>query len=132
MLEGDRNTAYYQKIANGHKRKNTIHSLNVCDVAIEGTDNILCHATDFYKSLFGPAPGNLFVFDTEIWGDNERLDEPDNLILTRPFSEEEVKIALFSMNSNRAPGPDNIPAEFYHHCWEIVKKRYYGSFSSIL
>ena len=44
------------------------------------------------------------------------------MILTRPFSEEEVKIALFSMNSNRAPGPDNIPAEFYQHCWEIVKK----------
>ena len=35
---------------------------------------------------------------------------------TRPFSEEEVKTALFSMNSNRALGPYNIPAEFYQQC----------------
>ena len=121
LLKGDLNTDYFHKIAKGRKRKNTIHSMNVGDVTIEGTDNILRHATDFYKSLFGPSPGNLFLLDPEIWGDNERLDEADNLILTRPFSEEEVKIALFSMNSNRAPGPDNIPAEFYQHCWEIVK-----------
>ena len=26
------------------------------------------------------------------------------------------------MEANRAPGPDNIPAEFYQHCWGIVKK----------
>ena len=67
LLKGDSNTAYYQKIANGYKRKNTIHSMNVGDVTIEGTDNILRHATDFYKSLFGPSPGNLFLLDPEIW-----------------------------------------------------------------
>ena len=26
------------------------------------------------------------------------------------------------MDTNRAPGPDNIPIEFYQHCWDIVKK----------
>jgi hypothetical protein len=25
------------------------------------------------------------------------------------------------MRVNRAPGPDNIPIEFYQHCWDIVK-----------
>src|ERR1041385_4797607 len=37
LLQGDQNTAYYQKIANGNKRKHTIHSLTVGDVVIEGT-----------------------------------------------------------------------------------------------
>jgi hypothetical protein len=34
---------------------------------------------------------------------------------------EEVKFALFSMAPNKAPGPDNIPIEFYQHCWDIIK-----------
>jgi hypothetical protein len=32
-----------------------------------------------------------------------------------------VKSALDSMAKNKAPGPDNIPVEFYQHCWNIVK-----------
>ena len=79
------------------------------------------HATDFYKDLFGPAPGNLLQVDPNIWGVEEKLKAEDNENLCRPFSEEEVKNALFGMNSNRAPGPYIIPAEFYQHCWEIVK-----------
>jgi hypothetical protein len=33
----------------------------------------------------------------------------------------EVKNALFSMRKNKAPGPDNIPIEFYQHYWDVVK-----------
>jgi hypothetical protein len=33
---------------------------------------------------------------------------------------EEVKNAPFSMKLNKAPGHDNIPIEFFQHCWEIV------------
>ena len=53
--------------------------------------------------------------------DEEKLTEEDNLILTSESTEEEVKKALFSMESNKAPDPDNIPMEFYKHCWEFVK-----------
>jgi hypothetical protein len=49
------------------------------------------------------------------------LNEKDNNDLTRPFTVEEVKNTLFAMDINRAPGPDNIPTEFYQHCWEVVK-----------
>lgn len=41
--------------------------------------------------------------------------------MTREFIEEEVKSALFAMDSNRAPGLDNIPIEFYQCCWETVR-----------
>lgn len=121
LLKGDLNTDYYHKIANGRKRKNTIHSLKAGDVKIEGTNNLIAHATEFYKNLFGPAPGNEFHMDPDTWTTNEKLDEEDNADLCRAFTETEVKEALFAMAHNRAPGPDNIPVEFYHVCWDIMK-----------
>uniref|UniRef100_A0A453GNF4 Uncharacterized protein n=1 Tax=Aegilops tauschii subsp. strangulata TaxID=200361 RepID=A0A453GNF4_AEGTS len=63
LLKGDLNTDYFHKIANGRKHKNTIHSLKAGEVEIEGTDNLIAHATDFYKELFGPARGNQFHLD---------------------------------------------------------------------
>ena len=121
LLHGDLNTSYFHKIANGRKRKNMVHSLDDNGVAVEGTDNLLKLATEYYKNLFGPAPGNMFKLSPSLWDPTEVLDEADNADLTRPFSVDEVKHALFSMDTNRAPGPDNIPTEFYQHCSEVVK-----------
>jgi hypothetical protein len=58
------------------------------DVNIEGTENLVNHATSFYKSLFGPALGNLIDIDVNMWDDSEKLSEEDNLDLCRPFSME--------------------------------------------
>jgi hypothetical protein len=46
----------------------------------------------------------------------------ENNILTSPFTEEEVKEAVFQMEHNKAPGPDGFPAEFYQVFWDIIKK----------
>src|SRR4051812_365034 len=97
------------------REKNTIQSFTDGDVVIEGTTNLLAHATAYYKELFGPASGYLFHLSPDMWADNEKLTEDDNILLTSRFTEEEVKKALFSRKSNRAPGPHNIPAEFYKH-----------------
>ncbi|WVZ94166.1 hypothetical protein U9M48_040092, partial [Paspalum notatum var. saurae] len=37
------------------------------------------------------------------------------------FSEQEVKEAIFSLEHNKAPGPDGFPAEFYQVFWETIK-----------
>ena len=41
--------------------------------------------------------------------------------LTAPFNEEEVKLAVFDMEHNKAPGPDGFPAKIYQFFWEVVK-----------
>jgi hypothetical protein len=100
---------------------NSIHSLDDNGVLVEGTDDLLNHATAYYKVFFGPAPANMFSVSQSLWNDNGTLNEDDNVDLTRPFTIEEVKNALFSVDSNRAPGQDDIPKKFYQYCWEVVK-----------
>jgi mannosylglycoprotein endo-beta-mannosidase len=49
LLHGDQNTSYFHKIANGRKRRNYVHSLDDNGVLVEGTYNLLEHATAYYK-----------------------------------------------------------------------------------
>jgi mannosylglycoprotein endo-beta-mannosidase len=55
LLHEDNNSSYFHKIANGRRRKNIMYSLKDNNLIIfQGSDNLLSHATEFYKKLFGP------------------------------------------------------------------------------
>ena len=41
--------------------------------------------------------------------------------LSRPFSAEEVKAAVWSLNNEGALGPDGIPVFFYKECWDMLE-----------
>lgn len=120
-LKGDQNTDYFHKCANGRKRRNTIISLEKDGDIIEGEDNLLKHAFEYYSDLFGPMPQHDIHLDSSIWNNSYMLSKSDNRILCQPFSETEIKEALFQMEKNKAPGPDKIPIEVFQKCWNIVK-----------
>lgn len=40
--------------------------------------------------------------------------------LVKPITAQEVKQVFFSLNSNKAPGPDGFSAHFYKSTWSIV------------
>jgi hypothetical protein len=90
LLKGDSNTDYFHKKANGKKRKNTIFHLEKDGGTIEDEKEILDHATEYYKELFGPSESPAFSLDPECWGADEKINEAENLLLTRPFTEEEI------------------------------------------
>jgi hypothetical protein len=121
LLEGDNNTAYFHRVANGRRRKNTMYSLKKDDIHIQGTADLLTHATEYYKMLFGPREGNLMQLADSVWSVQEKLSDEDNIKLNEPFSEEEIQATINSMVKNKAPGPDGIPIEFYQACWPIIK-----------
>ena len=45
----------------------------------------------------------------------------ENEFLTAPFTEQEIRDAIFSMEHSKAPGLDGFPAEFYQHFWDVIK-----------
>ena len=120
LLKGDNNTTYFHRCANGRKRKNTIISLEKDGICIEGDENLLKHASEYYSERFGPVPQYDIHLDPSIWNNSLKLFETDNEMLCQPFFESEIKVALFQMEKNKAPGPDKIPIDFFQKCWHIV------------
>ena len=65
---------------------------------------------------------NLYsIFDANYWSGDEKINEEGNADLTRPFTVEEVKDAVFAMEKNTAPSPNHLPIEFYQQCWDNVE-----------
>ena len=121
LLKGNNNTSYFHKIANWRRMKNTVVSLEKDGEMIEGDENLLNHATDYYTTLFGPVEEHNIHMDQSVWDEVDKVSDEDNEKLCKPFCEQEIKDALFQMERNKAAGPDKIPIEFYQACWDIIK-----------
>ena len=68
-----------------------------------------------------PHTQNYFSMDETLRYDIPQVSEEENEVLMAPFSEEEVKMAIFHMEHNKAPSRMIFFAEFYQFFWEIVR-----------
>jgi hypothetical protein len=100
-------------VANERHRKTKIIQLEKEQGVIVGDANLENFITNYYKGLFGPHIQNSFSMDETLRYDIPQVSEEENQVLMAPFSEEKVKMAIFDMEHNKAPGSDGFPAEFY-------------------
>jgi hypothetical protein len=100
-------------VANGRHRKTKIVQLEQEEGIVVGDANLNNYITKYYKGLFGPHTPNSFSMDETLRHDILQVSEEENELLIAPFSEEEVKIVVFDMEHNKAPGPDGFLADFY-------------------
>ena len=117
VLEGDANTSFFHMSANGKRRKKSILSLEHNGGNITDQKQIRGVIEGFYKKLFGQQPRSTVTLAEGAWSSGGKLEAADNDLLTKPFTKEEVKKAIFDMKENSAPGLDGFSVTFYKHCW---------------
>jgi hypothetical protein len=118
--EGDRNTAYFHKIAKIRRATNQITSLRNGEVFLNRPDDVNAHIVNHFTSLFNSQ-------DPDI--DNGLVDEviPNlitdrvNSMLTRIPTSVEIKNTVFSLNKDSAPGPGGFGAVFFQTYWDIIQ-----------
>lgn len=113
ILEGDRNTAYFQAIANQRSRKKLVSNLLVPDGVREDQEGMIKIAVDFYKNLFAKENREDITLGQDFWQEREKVTQEENEFLSAPFREDEIKEAIFSSYAEGAPGPDGLPFLFY-------------------
>lgn len=118
LREGDHNSKYFHATARSRRRSNRIVSLCNSDGVMVDWDHGLQEVMiDYFQALFIPS-----AID---WGPvvdqlSPRILSSHNDMLLRPVEDEEVKEALFQMNSNKSPGPDGMSPRFYQKFWATV------------
>ncbi|KAK2426743.1 hypothetical protein QL285_025379 [Trifolium repens] len=120
-LNGDRNTKYFHRLVKIKNTTKTITSLQDGDNILTDYNQISDHIINYYKNLFC---SNLVLQDSTLIDDviPSLVTTDVNAILTLLPSHEEIKAAVFALNTDSAPGPDGFGAFFYQHYWEIVQQ----------
>jgi hypothetical protein len=118
LKDGDANSRYFHSILASRRRRNSIVSLLVNGTLIEGVQPIRNVVYSHFKEHFAvqnisrPGAENLLF---------KQLSYAEGRSLILPFSEVEVKAAVWDCDSFKSPGPDGVNFGFIKDFWEIIK-----------
>ena len=121
-MEGDSNTAYFQAIANQRSRKKKVDCLEGPTGLVYDQKGMMQIAVEFYKKLFDKEDDVSVKLSANFWDEQDKVTLEENSSLIVPFSEDEIKEAIFSCYPEGAPSLDGIPFLFYQKFWNLVKK----------
>jgi hypothetical protein len=116
VQDGDRNTKFFHLTTMVRRRRNKIDGLfdihgNWC----ENHEVMKTVAKDFFQDLFAAKerPDSRFIIPFLF------PDVDCSVALNLAVAPQEIKKALFSIGSLKAPGFDGFPSLFYHKHWDI-------------
>lgn len=129
LREGDVNSKIFHKAIQQRRVANGITGLEVDGLWCEEPLAVKAAIKGFFKSQFGKKEANMVEMPTDLF--ESRLDEAEGELLTREFSEEEIKEAIWDCDNSKSPGPDGFGLDFFKHSWETIKEdliRFFAEF----
>ncbi|XP_062014381.1 uncharacterized protein LOC133730890 [Rosa rugosa] len=121
LKDGDRNTSFFHRKASNRKSRNTIRGLldenNVWQSETLEIQRIL---KLYFQNIFAAETVNMEALATVITATPCKVTDHMNDALLAPYTDEEIKKALFQMHPSKSPGPDGMSPFFYQKYWSIV------------
>ncbi|GKD28139.1 hypothetical protein Tco_1234353 [Tanacetum coccineum] len=118
---GDRNNAYFHKVLKSKSHKSRINQINDengnCFYGEEVAEKFVKHFQEFLGKAVQVK--ELDSIDSLI---KTKLSTEDALFMIKEISDEEIKNAMFSIDCNKAPGPDGFSSLFFKKAWSVVGK----------
>ena len=119
LAKGDKNTKYFHAVATQRKRRNFIKGIRDDEGVWQAEDEVVSSVfVDFYTRIF--TSSNVHDLDRVLKGVNKFGSDSMNTELLKPYSKEEVDIAIKQMAPLKAPSPDGMPQIFYQSFWQNV------------
>ncbi|RVX00494.1 LINE-1 reverse transcriptase-like [Vitis vinifera] len=119
LKKGDRNTGYFHRMANAHRRNNSLDRIMINGELLTEDQEVRNGIVNAFQKLLSEEPG----WRADIEGlQLNQLNSREAEDLEMPFSEEEIHFALMEMRGDKAPGLDGFTVAFWQDCWDFVKE----------
>ncbi|KAJ9561194.1 hypothetical protein OSB04_006354 [Centaurea solstitialis] len=116
-VEGDENSSFFHSLVNHRRRRNSIKGL-VCDgIWSEDTSTIQTAIFNHFAERFHESTP---VRPSFICSSFSRLSTDEATGLEKPFSDDEIKDAVWSCDGSKSPGPDGLNFSFIKKFWSII------------
>ena len=110
LKEGDRNTGFFHRMANSHRRRNCINSICINGRRLDKEVDIKEGLVDAFQILLSAPDGwSPSLPDLDL----NRIGNVEAVRLEEIFSENEIWNAITGLKSDKAPGPDSFPIAFW-------------------
>jgi len=120
LQNGDKNTKFFQRTSTARRKCNKLIKIkDDCRIWIEEQNIIVDKFIVDYKQRFKSSHNN--NKNLPKLGLNKIIFEDDNLELTRIPNIDKIKQVLFSIDSNKIPGPDRLGARSFKQYWHVIK-----------
>ncbi|XP_057803415.1 uncharacterized protein LOC131018702 [Salvia miltiorrhiza] len=121
LQDGDRNTAFFHKMMQYKRTPHLISHLTI-DGSIEYDQTIISnHIVNYFSQLFHETSQeevDITAIEASI---DPMIDNFHNALLTKIPDEEEITVAVFSMDASSSPGPDGFSGKFFQSCWSLIR-----------
>jgi hypothetical protein len=131
LAHGDRNTKFFHQKATRRRRRNKIETikdhLDITHTDKEDIENVFL--THFQELFTSQVTTNIMETTQTV---HNKIDQSMYDHFNQDFTKEEVHQAIRDIKSLAAPGPDGLPAKFYHTYWEIIESDFTNEILNIL
>ncbi|XP_071739497.1 uncharacterized protein [Rutidosis leptorrhynchoides] len=116
---GDSNSSYFHKVVRGRKNRNHIKAVfDHEDNLVEGVD-VARVFTQHYELFLGTTSSCTNIVEPESLFES-RISSAKVKHMVRPVTSNEVRMAMFDIGNDKAPGPDGYSSVFFKESWDIV------------
>ena len=120
LTTGDANTRYFHSMASFRRRGNRISRLkDDSEVWRDNEEDVEKMMLDYFQALYMSESSNDGGCTNVIY-------------LTAPFTEMEIKEAVFSMHPDKSPSPDGMNLAFFQRFWHVIGKDVCGACLNVL
>ena len=119
-IEGDRNTAYFHRLAKIKQASSLITNMRNGDVMLNEPEEVSAHIVNHFTDLFTQNSNTINNAMVEEVIPNLITDRINRILTILP-NHDEIHSAVFSLNQDSAPSPDGFGAVFFQKYSEIIK-----------